>query len=149
MIVSLLGLIKGLSELTLWLERRAERVKRSEDAARVITSSGRSLEKNMPAVVQRTDGGRPADGPPAPVYSRDVLLDTYKWLRRLGATREEARIRLKAIGIPLSNDLWAKAEPPPPPELDEDDALYETPIAGRATDATFRDPLLEYQPPPR
>jgi hypothetical protein len=96
-------------------------------------------------VVLRTDDGRTTDAPPKPAYTPEQLLTFYRWLRSMGAKREEARAQLKAMGLPLSNDVWAKAEPPKP----EADDLTVTPFAGRVTRRSFYadDPELEYQPP--
>lgn len=127
--------------LTIRLEwgRFAHRV--STFFAAVMSRRSEAPEKIVP-VVLRTDEPKAPDGPPRLAYSQEVLLDTYRWLRSMGAKREDARTHLKALGIPLSNDLWAKAEPPEPVAI--------TPLAQRPTLATFRetDPELEYQKPP-
>lgn len=103
------------------------------------------------AVRPRTDAPDSPDGQPSapPVWAptREQQLTLFRLLREYGIPREKARPALKAAGWVLSNEVWAQAAPPPPPA--EDDAPYETPIAGRPTGATFHDPMLEYQPPPR
>lgn len=77
-----------------------------------------------------------------PKARRAKLLDTYKALRKLGMSRDDARALLKPWGIPLDNNLWADAAPP------QEEPLEVTPIAGRPTSAKFHqdDPELEYRP---
>ena len=87
----------------------------------------------------RTGPDQGPDRTPAPSFDKAKLLDTYRRLRALGASRNAARELLQIWGIPLHNDLWAKAAPDEEPQI--------TPIAHRPTAAKFHDdPELEYQP---
>lgn len=107
-----------------------------EDAPDVMSRSNETPPQNIPSSLQ-TDNRQTADRPAAPPISRDVMLDTYRLLRKYGIPREEARPILKAAGLPLDNNLWTEAAP-----------VHVTPIAGRATRAAFdTDPELVYQPP--
>ena len=88
----------------------------------------------------QTDSRQTADKPPPAAPSRDVMLNTYRLLRKYGIPREEARPVLKAAGFPLDNNLWADAAPPEPARV--------TPIAGRPTRAEFQtDPEYPYEAP--
>ena len=88
--------------------------------------------------------GRPAGRTDeAPAYTRDDLIKLYTYLRACGVKREALRPLLRPFGVPLSNDVWAACEPPPPappPAV--------TPIAGRPYDpAAYQDdPDLRYTP---
>lgn len=93
--------------------------------------------ENPPLSLRQTDPQ--TDRPP---ITREIMLDVYKLLREHNVSRERARPILKAAGIPLDNNLWTQAAPPPEP-------ISVTPIAGRPTNAEFRDPELTYHPPPR
>lgn len=99
-------------------------------------TSGLSLRQTVP----QTD--RPDD---RPLPSRAEMLDICSRLRRLGASREEARSILRLARLPLDNNMWAEVSPP---ETDNDDVLI-TPIAGRRTKASYYpdEPALEYQAP--
>lgn len=79
--------------------------------------------------------GRTDDEPDAPQITRDDLITFYSILRKHGIGREEIRPALKAVGLPLSNDLWTKAAPPAP-QVEPGDK-YQTPIAERPTNAVF------------
>lgn len=95
-----------------------------------------SRSMSAPAVdLLSSKDGRTDDDQDAPVITRDDLITLYTILRRHGIGREEIRPALKAIGVPLSNDLWAKAAPPPPQV--EPVEQYQTPIAERPTNAAF------------
>lgn len=98
--------------------------------------SGRAMSsaENVPAPMPLSskdgqDDGR-TDGNP---IGRAELLTLYTVLRKYGVPREEIRPVLKGVRVPLSNDVWASAAPPPP--------VHVTPVAGRPTDADF-----PYQP---
>ena len=95
---------------------------------------------SMPSSLQ-TDSRQTSDKAMMPVPSRDIMLNTYKLLRKYGIPREEARPVLKAAGLPLDNNLWVDAAPPEPEHL--------TPIVGRPTSARFdiTDPDYPYQAP--
>jgi hypothetical protein len=76
---------------------------------------------------------------------RAELLTLYQTMRAAGIGRERARPVLKAVGLPLDNNLWAEAVPVQP---SSDDAEYRTPIVGRPTSAKFEtDPDFPYQSP--
>lgn len=111
----------------------------AEDAPEIMSRDG-ALPVDVSPVVptdgRASDAGRTE---PQPAYTTEQLLTHYQWLRRLGAKRDEARPHLKAMGIPLHNDLWARAAPPP---------QAVTPIAGRPYDPAryhYEDPDLRYQ----
>lgn len=108
-----------------------------------ITSSARedAIESAPPSL--QTEVRRDQDQTDDPKARRAKLLDTYRALRKLGMSRDDARALLKPWGIPLDNNLWTQAAPPP------EEPVSLTPIAGRPTSAEFRDPELTYQPPPR
>lgn len=72
------------------------------------------------------------------VYERAELQMFYTLLRKHGVSREEARPVLKAMRIPLSNDVWASAAPA------ADDTPHVTPYAGRPTSARFDVTDLDY-----
>lgn len=70
-----------------------------------------------------------------PKYDPEKLLTLYTLLRMpREVKREEARVVLNALGIPLNNNMWRDAAPPLPVPVEESQL---TPIAGRATKATF------------
>lgn len=123
-----------------------ETVNYSAPAAPVVMSNDRTPHPDVLPVVptdgRASDAGRTE---PQPAYTQQQLLTHYMWLRRLGAKRDEAREQLRAIGIPLHNDLWAQAAPPPPVADDE----IITPWAGRRTKAAYYpdSPDLEYEAP--
>ena len=119
----------------------AKPVKHFEDTAPVVMSRSEDVAfLDYPSSLQ-TDSGQTADRPSAPAFSRDVMLDTYRLLRRHGVTREEARPILKALGMGLDNNLWASAVPSDEPHV--------TPIVGRPTSARFdvTDPDYPYRAP--
>lgn len=106
-----------------------------------IMSNSQNAEKSL-ASRPRTDA--PADGrtepqQPAP---HPVTVDTARQLRAHGFTRDEARAFLKTLGWTLGNDTWSKAQPEEEPQM--------TPVAGRPTNATFREEgALAYKDPPQ
>lgn len=76
------------------------------------------------------------DAPPAArTVDRAALRTLYTILRAHDIQREEIRAALKGVGVPLSNDLWRDAAPPPPTMPAEPD--HTTPIAARPTRANF------------
>jgi hypothetical protein len=115
----------------------------SQDAAPVVMSRSEDGDTRLRPSVSQTDNRQTTDSAPRALPSRDVMLDTYKLLRKYGIPREEARPILKAAGLPLDNNLWSQAAPA------QNDAIYITPIAGRPTSASYypNDPDLEFQPP--
>lgn len=103
----------------------------------VMSRAEQDATENTPLSLRQTEPQ--TDRPP---LTREIMLDVYKLLREHNVSRERARPILKAAGIPLDNNLWTQAAPPPEP-------ISVTPIAGRPTNAEFRDPELTYHPPPR
>jgi hypothetical protein len=63
----------------------------------------------------------------------EELLTLYRLMRGAGIKREDAQAACAACGLPFNNNVWARADPPPPARI--------TPVAGRPTDADF-----PYQP---
>lgn len=93
------------------------------------------------ALSLQTDGAQ-TDRQPATVKpGRAELLTLYATMRAAGITREQARPALKAVGLPLDNNLWADAAPAEAPHV--------TPYVGRPTNARFdvTDPDYPYQAP--
>jgi len=106
---------------------------------RVMSRSDSTPPLSSPSSLQ-TDNRQTADKPLPPAPSRDVMLNTHKLLRKYGVPREEARPVLKALGLPLDNNLWTDAAP-------TDDAPHVTPYVGRPTSARFEtDADYPYQP---
>lgn len=106
----------------------------SSDAVDALPSSPSSLQ---------TDAVQTPDQTEDTAARRKKLLDTYKPLRKLGMSRDDARVFLHSLGLPLDNNLWADAAP-----ADEQPAAHVTPIVGRATNARFEtDPEFPYQAP--
>jgi hypothetical protein len=108
-----------------------------DDAASVMSRSEQTEAPSMPSSLE-TRPDQTALLPTDPALRRAKLLDTYRPLRKAGMSREAAQALLHAWGIPLDNNLWRDAAPPPAPHV--------TPIAGRPTEASF-DPELAYCPP--
>lgn len=111
--------------------------------ATVMSRSEPAIPPSAPSSL-RTDDGRTETTTPQPKFTEDQLLTLYAFLRSSGVTRDRATPALKAAGIPMNNNLWAKAAPMPPLE----DGEYRTPIAGRPTSAVFETGDLAYEPPP-
>lgn len=124
-----------------------ETVKASQYSGTEIMSSGAVRVPSELTSSLQTDGVQTSDQTIDPAARRAKLLDTYRRLRKLGMSRDDARALLSLWGIPLDNNLWAEAAPPDPPE----EPTILTPIAGRPTKASYyeADPELAYQPPPR
>lgn len=115
----------------------ADSVNDNEEApAPLMSRSVDILPPSAPLSLQ-TDSRQTADKGASALPSRDVMLDTYKLLRKYGIPREEARPVLKAAGLSLDNNLWTDAAPHEPPHI--------TPIVGRPTAAQF-DPDYPYKP---
>lgn len=98
-----------------------------------------------------TDGRRTETTAPQAKFTEDQLLTLYAGLRAHGMVRDKASQILKGAGIPMNNNLWAKAATPPPSTAPaEDDDVLVTPFAGRRTRASFYpdSPDLEYNDPP-
>jgi hypothetical protein len=92
-----------------------------------------------------TDNRQTAQTPMIPLPSRAVMLDTFRLLRNYGIPREEARPIIKALGLPLDNNLWTEAMP-------RNDALPDPPRVlqvrdnGSAPRAIPFDPDYPYRP---
>jgi hypothetical protein len=118
-----------LFKVAVWWGRRRTVNDYQEAAPVVMSRSADTAPVERPLSLQ-TDSRQTADRPLPPAPSRDVMLNTHKLLRKYGVPREEARPVLKALGLPLDNNLWTEAAP-------ADDDTYATPIAGRPTSARF------------
>lgn len=121
------------------------RVNDYEATAPVVMSRSEDSAALSRPLSPQTDSGQ-TDRPPLQTQpGRAELLTLYKTLREAGISREKVRPVLKAVGIPLDNNLWADAAPAEP---DATAASYVTPIVGRATSARFEtDPEFPYQAP--
>ena len=130
----------GTVGLIVWWGRRVERVKNNSTE---VMSRAASATPQHTASALETDSRQTADRPMMPVPTLEQMLDIFKVLRAAGIKRETISSVWRAAGLPLNNNVWSKAEPPPP------EPLTVTPIAGRPTSAEFRDdPELAYHPPP-
>lgn len=109
-------------------------VNHSEEAAPALMSRA---EYRAPVDPLSSKDGRTDETPDGWAPSRDDLLTFYKILRAHGVGREEIRPALKTLRVPLSNDIWRDAAPPPPAAPAAPD--YQTPIANRPTSAAFSD----------
>lgn len=106
--------------------------------AHVMSRSGDNDPSSSPSSLQTNDAQTP-DQTNDPAARRQKLLDTYRPLRKLGMSRDDARALLNRLGYPLDNNLWVEAAP--------NDEEYKTPIVGRATSARFEvtDPTFPYE----
>lgn len=116
----------------------------ADDDTNVMSRSDDNDMRLSPSVSQ-TDEVQTSDRPMMPKPTPDKMLDIFKVLRAAGIDRDELRGPWRAAGLPLDNNLWAKAKPAAP----EDDDVLITPYAGRRTKASFYpdEPELEYKPP--
>lgn len=119
-------------------------VNSSEEAAPSVMSRGtQSAPENSPSSLRQTaiqtDRQEERAAP-----TRDIMLNTYRVLRKHGMPREEARGMLKALGLPLDNNQWTEAAPV------AEEPTQRAPVSGRPIPAGVRfhedDPDLEYQP---
>jgi hypothetical protein len=119
-----------------------------EEESDNITSSSATVFPSQSRSSFRTDDGRTETTMQLGKLTEHQLLTLYSFLRAHGAVRERASRVLKEVGIPMNNNLWARAIPPAP--VEEDDDML-TPIAGRPTRATYYEssPALQYQEPPK
>lgn len=134
----------GVSALVGWVVNRG-RV--STDTPALMSPAAEPLSHNSPSSLG-TDRTNAPDGQPTPRFTREQLLTLYTLLRAHGVTREKARAALSATGIPLSNDVWKDAAPPPVQPVTPE-PLHVTPIVGRPTSAQFHDEDLAYTKPPQ
>jgi hypothetical protein len=106
---------------------------------RVMSRSDVAPTPSLASSLQ-TDSRQTADKPATVKPGRAELLTLYSTMRAAGITRDQARPALKAVGLPLDNNLWADAAPPESPHV--------TPIVGRPTSARFEtDADYPYQSP--
>lgn len=147
LIIVVVALVIGLGSMAVgWIT--GDRVNDIDDAAPVVMSrSEESAPSSSPSSLQ-TDETQTADRPMIPKPTPDKMLDIFKVLRAAGVDREELRGPWRAAGLPLDNNVWAKAKPTALVTEDEDDVLI-TPWAGRRTSKKFYpdDPDLEYKAP--
>lgn len=117
-------------------------VKPSEEAPPVVMSRSRNdVVLYSPSSLQ-TDSVQTDRQPASAAPGRAELLTLYQTMRAAGIGREKARPVLKAVGLPLDNNLWAEAAP------SADEAPHVTPIVGRPTSARFEtDADYPYQAP--
>lgn len=119
-----------------------ESVRTSEDSGTNVMSRVRDEMSPVAPSSLQTDNRQTDRRIEAAKPRPEELLTLYTLMRAAGIGREEARPALKAVGLPLDNNLWTKAAPP------ADDPIARTPIAQRPTSAQFQDdPGLAYQPP--
>jgi hypothetical protein len=113
-----------------------------------ITSSSTAVSSLQSRSSLETTNGQTETTVPPGKLTEHQLLTLYSFLRAHGAVRDRAGRVLKEIGIPMNNNLWARAIPPAP--VEEDDVML-TPIAGRPTRAAYyeSEPALQYQEPPK
>lgn len=143
-----LALIAFITFGLLWLNGRAalaDLAARWSDAGpaptpTVMSRSG-AIDGPSEASAPQTDAPQTPD---RPTITRAQILDACKAMRVAGVTREQARGVLRALGLPLDNNVWSEAAPPVTPTADE---VIVTPFAGRRTMARHYAPALEYQPP--
>lgn len=108
---------------------------------RVMSRSDDSHPLYSPSSLQ-TDSVQTDRQPASAAPGRAELLTLYQTMRAAGIGREKARPVLKAVGLPLDNNLWAEAAP------SADEAPHVTPIVGRPTNARFEtDQDFPYQAP--
>jgi hypothetical protein len=139
-----IGFLAWLEGRNIVARIRSARVNHSAKSAPVVMSRSSESEHHISPSSLQTDSRQTTDSAARALPSRDVMLDTYRLLRKHGMAREEARPMLKALGLPLDNNLWTEAAPP-----SKDDDVLITPYAGRATKRSFYpdEPELEYQAP--
>lgn len=154
LILGVIGLMAFISRAKAWLNgesffthARLRGVRDNGPTSPTVMSRPESAAPPSAPSSLRTDGGRTETTAPQPKFTEDQLLTLYTGLRAHGMVRDKASQLLKASGIPMNNNLWAKAGVSLPPEDDE----YRTPIAGRpANAADFREAGdLAYEPPPK
>lgn len=113
-----------------------------EGDAPAVMSRGAPDAARFSSSALETDTRQTTDRPMMPVPTPEQMLDIFRVLRAAGIKREALSEPWRAAGLPLNNNIWSKAEPPPP------EPVNVTPIAGRPTNAKFHqdDPELEYKP---
>lgn len=133
-----------------WGERYAPDVNDNDDPA----CNDMSSEDDYPSLLRPSslETDRRTDGQTAQTSARraEQLLTLYRTMRAAGIGREDARKALKEAGLPLNNDVWRKAAPPPKvAQPSNDDDMMVTPYAGRRTRASYYpdEPDLEFQSP--
>jgi hypothetical protein len=118
-----------------------------DDATDNMSSTNDDGVRLSPSSVQ-TDNRQTDRQPEIKAPGREELLTLYATMRAAGISREKARPALKAVGLPLDNNLWVEAAPQVIQPTNDNDVLI-TPFAGRRTKASYYpdDPELEYQAP--
>lgn len=149
-IVTLCTILMVLLKVAVWWGERHSAVSRyADDDADTMSTSSTHTPPSLPLSLE-TD--RRADRQTVQVVkpNAEQLLTLYKLMRAHGIGRDDAQAALKEAGLPLNNNVWSKAAPPPKVvQPNEDDDVLVTPYAGRRTRASYYpdDPDLAYQPP--
>lgn len=153
-LVLAMGALRGLQILHAWFPPpsdsppaappTAARVKHFVPDAPIILSSSPPRLASEAAPSVQTDGQTRGDRAMMPTPTTTQILDSCRVLRQAGLTRDQARAALKALGLPLDNNLWSQAAP-----IDDGQVIV-TPFAGRVTRREYYpdDPGLVYQEPP-
>ena len=153
-LVLALGALRGLQILHAWFPPpsdsppaappTAARVNHFVPDAPIILSSAPARLASETAPSVQTDGQTRGDRAMMPTPTTAQMLDSCRVLRQAGLTRDQARAALKALGLPLDNNLWSQAAPT------DDGQVIVTPFAGRVTRREYYpdDPGLVYQEPP-
>lgn len=122
----------------------AEPVNDYEDGEPIVMSRGQNNDREISSSSLQTRPQTASDQTEDPRARRAKLLDTYRVLRKLGMNRDDARALLKPWDIPLDNNLWSQAAPPP------EEPQEKAPISGRALPPNVKfhedEPELQYQP---
>lgn len=139
-VLAVIGLMVGYSKFLDWNKQRRSTVKSS----RIVMSRPMDEVKNNPPSALGTDSGQASDGqPPRPMKSEE-LLTVYRLMRKYNIPREEARAALKGANLPLGNDVWTDAAPPPVEPVEK------APISGRPLPPSAKfhedEPGLQYRP---
>ena len=153
-LVLAMGALRGLQILHAWFPPpsdsppaappTAARVNHFVPDAPIILSSAPARLASETAPSVQTDGQTRGDRAMMPTPTTTQILDSCRVLRQAGLTRDQARAALKALGLPLDNNLWSQAAPT------DDGQVIVTPFAGRVTRREYYpdDPGLVYQEPP-
>lgn len=91
------------------------RVKGSPPPAPALMSRTSGEAPDDRASSPQTDGQTDGAAPTMSAPNREQMLDIFKVLRAAGVKREDLRPAWRAAGLPLDNNLWSEAAPPPPP----------------------------------
>ena len=103
----LIGVVGSwLFRIAAWWNNRVNRFADTND--NIMSNDAPGEAAGIPVVPTDGRGSDAGRTEAAPGWTREQLLTHYRWLRRMGAKRDEARAQLSAMGIPLHNDLWAQ-----------------------------------------